>query len=413
MADSLLSGYRALDLTDEKGYVCGKVLATLGVDVIKVEPPDGDPGRQIPPFYHNTTDGNSSLYWYSFNTDKRSITLNLKVARGRGLFRKLVAGADFVLESFRPGYMNHLKLGYPALSRVNPRIIVTSITPFGQKGPYRRYKGSELVASAMGGILGNIGEPDRPPLKEALDSCYFHAGVAAALGTITSHYYREITAEGQQVDVSIQEVAASRTNMNLVAWEYDKRLLKRSGPFNQFGINPFQWIWRCKDGYLYWQLMGGLFGAPANRALSQWIEEKGLENPLREITKWEELDIASMAKEKLDIWQRAIANFFAQHTKEEISREGLKRGINCCVANNAVDLMRHQQLLARNYWVGVEHSELGTGFKYPRHFLLSSETENYTECRAPFIGESNDEIYGKEMGLSGTEIAALKEMGVI
>lgn len=413
MADSLLSGFRALDLTDEKGYVCGKVLATLGVDVIKVEPPGGDPGRNLPPFYEDTPDPNKSLYWFSFNTDKRSIILNLEKTRGQDLFRKLIEKTDFVLESFPPGYMDSLRLGYSELNKVNPRIIVTSITPFGQKGPYSHYKGCDMVASAMGGVLGNTGDVDRPPVKESLDSCYFHAGVAAALGSITAHYHREITGEGQQVDVSIQEVAASRTTMNLVAWEYDKRLLNRSGPFNQFGINTFQWIWRCKDGYLYWQLMGGLFGVTANRALSQWIDENGLENPLSEITNWAEFDVASMPRDTLDTWQKAIANFYSQFTKEEIARESLRRGINCCVINNSSDLVVHQQLLARNYWQDIDHPELGTKLKYPGYYILSNETVNYVKHRAPLIGESNDEVYGKEMRLSSAEIADMKKTGVI
>lgn len=413
MANSLLGGFRALDVTDEKGFICGKILALLGVDTIKIEPPGGNPGRSTPPFYHDAPDPEKSLYWFSFNTDKRSITLNLEASRGQDLLRKLVETADFVLESFPPGYMDSLGLGYQELSRVNPRIIMTSITPFGQKGPYSHYKGCELVASAMGGVLENTGDPDRPPVKEALDSCYFHANVAAALGTLTAHFYREITGEGQQVDVSIQEVAASRRTIGLVAWEFDKRLLKRSGPLNQFGLHSFRWIWPCKDGYVYWQLFGGLHGAPANQALSQWIDEDGLENPFGEITNWQEFDLASMTEEKLNAWQMAIGKFFLKHTKMEIAEEGFRRGINACVANNSSDLLAHPQLSARDYWVGLDHPQLGIRLNYPRHLFLSSETENFVRRRAPLIGENNDEVYGKELGLSSTEIAALKEANII
>jgi benzylsuccinate CoA-transferase BbsE subunit len=273
MADSLMSGFRALDLTDEKGFVCGKILATLGIETIKIEKPGGDPARGIPPFLHETPNPEKSLYWLAFNTDKRSITLNLDTSQGQDLFRKLVKRSDFVLESFAPGYMESLGLGYEALSRVNPKIIMTSITPFGQKGPYAHYKGSELIASAMSGVLLTNGDPGRPPVREGPDSNYFQSNAAAALGTVMAHYYRQLTGQGQQVDVSLQEVAASRTPSNLVVWEFDKRLIKRSGTVRTVGARSTQWIWRCKDGYVFWLFAGSRTGAPINRAISKWIDD--------------------------------------------------------------------------------------------------------------------------------------------
>ena len=241
MADKLMNGFRALDLTDDKGFVCGKILATLGVDVIKIEKPGGDSARNIPPFFHGSPDLEKSLYWFAFNSDKKSITLNLESKRGKELFLKLVEKADFVLESFMPGYLDKIGLGYEILNKVNPRIIMTSITPFGQKGPYSQYKGCELVASAMGGILENIGEPDRPPVKEALDSVYFQAGADAALGTMMAHYYCQSTGEGQPVDVSIQECATSRNTDNILIWQFDQRLVKRNGPISMLGTMHSRW----------------------------------------------------------------------------------------------------------------------------------------------------------------------------
>jgi len=409
MVDSLLSGFRALDLTDEKGFACGQILATLGVDVIKVEKPGGEPTRNTPPFYQDKPDPERSLYWFAFNTDKRSVTLNLETERGQDLFRNLVAKADFVLESFPPGYMDSLGLGYAALSRVNKRIIVTSITHFGQKGPHSSYKGSELVDSAMSGILDNTGHPDRPPVKEALGTIYFHAGAAAALGTLISHYSRELSGEGQQIDVSIQEVATSRTILCLLPWIWDKRLVKRGGPMGQIGFRPFRWIWPCKDGYIFWFFNGGPVGAPANRALSQWIDEEGMENPLREVTNWEELDIATMSQQTQDVFQNVFSKFFLKRTKKEIAEEGLKRGINAVIASDPSDVLSNPHLNARNFWKGLKHHDLGITLDYPKHFFLCSETQNYVRCQAPHIGQDNDEIYGKELGLSSTEIAELKE----
>ena len=413
MADSLLSGFRALDLTNEKGFVCGKILAALGVEVIKVERPGGDPARGIPPFLHNTPHPEKNLYWYAFNTDKRSITLNLEVNQGQDLFRKLVEKADFVLESFVPDYMNSLGLGYEALREVNPRIIMTSLTPFGQKGPYTQYKGSELIASAMGGVLLTTGDPDRPPVREGPDSVYFRTGAAAALGTVIAHFYREITGEGQQVDVSLQGVVASRTFTNLVMWEFTKRLIKRSGTVRKIGPRATRWIWQCKDGYVFWAFMPGRFGAPANRALSKWIDEDGLENPLNKIPDWDELDLALISREELDTYEEAIARFFMNHTKKEIAEEGLKKGINAASVDSPADVLQNRQLEARGYWVDLEHPESGSTLMYPKQFFLCNHTHNFVKRRAPLIGEHNEDIYAKELGLSSTEIVTLKKTGVI
>jgi crotonobetainyl-CoA:carnitine CoA-transferase CaiB-like acyl-CoA transferase len=413
MADSLLGGYRALDLTDEKGFVSGKILAAFGVDVIKIEEPGGDPARDIPPFLHNTPDPEKSLYWSAFNTDKRSITLNLELSQGQELFRKLVKTADFLLETFVPGYMDGLGLGYEALRQVNPRIIMTSITSFGQTGPYAQYKGSELIASAMGGVLLTTGDPDRPPVREGPDSIYFHAGAAAALGTMLAHHHRQINGEGQHVDVSLQEVAASRTFNNLVIWEFGKGLLKRSGGVRRIGPRATRWIWQCKDGYVFWTLMPGRFGAQGNRAVSQWMDEDGLENPLNRVTNWDEFHPAKISGAELGSYEEAIGRFFMNHTKKEIAEEGLKRGINAAPVDSPADVLESLQLRVRDYWVDLEHPEWGTMLTYPKYFFLGNETENFVMRRAPRIGEDNEDIYVKELGLSSTEITALQQAGVI
>lgn len=159
--DSLLTGFRALDLTDEKGFICGKLLAALGVETIKAEPPGGDPARYDPLFSDGKTDISKNLNWLAYNTDKRSITLNLESERGRELFKAIAVRSDFILESFTPGYLDSLGLGCEELSRINPRIILTSITPFGQQWPYARFKGCGLVISAVSGVMSTNGDPDR------------------------------------------------------------------------------------------------------------------------------------------------------------------------------------------------------------------------------------------------------------
>ncbi len=413
VTEGLLSGFRALDLTDEKGFACGKILATLGVDVIKIDKPGGNPAGNILSLNHDNSYPEKSLYWFAFNTDKRSISLNLEDSQGQDLFRKLVTRADFVLESFSPGYLDGLGLSYTVLSQVNPRIIMTSITHFGQKGPHSHYKGCELIDSAMSGLLNITGYPDRPPVREALGSIYFRGGTAAALGTLISHYCREITGERQQVDISLQQVDITRSAINLVVWQFDKRLLQLSGSRTQFGYALTKGIWQCKDGYVRWSLVGGQMGAPANQALSRWMDDDGLENPLKQIADWKRLDMAAINRETIDKFETAIGKFFLKHTKKEIAEEGVKRGINATAVSNSADVLDNPHLKARNYWVTLDHPEFGISSAYPRYFFLCNETENYVRRHAPNIGQDNDEIYGKELWLSSKEIAALKEAGII
>jgi len=414
MLESLLSGYRALDLTDEKGFVCGKILAAMGVETIKIEPPGGDPARNFPPCLNGEPETKTSIYWLSHNTDKRSITLNLALEQGRELFKKLVHGCDFIIESFQPGYLDSIGLGYVALEKINPRIILTSITPFGQKGPYSAFKGSEITLSAMSGIMATNGDADRAPLREGLDTIYFESNAAAALGTVMAHYIREKTGEGQQVDVSMQEVAVKRTSSNLLVWEFDKKLIKRAGTVRTVGARSTHWIWECKDGYIFWTFMGGKPGSQGNRAISKWIDDDGLENPLRTITNWEEFDMAAqkISKDVINVLEDAMRRFFLKHTKKEISEEGARRGLNACAIENPADILANPQLAARKYWTDIDNYNHKT-LKYPKYYFLSNETENFVKSAAPVMGEYNDELFKNELGLSDQEIKKLESSGVI
>jgi len=414
MAESLLNNLIALDLTDEKGFVCGKILAVLGVDVLKIEPPGGDPARRTPPHCRGADDLEQSLYWLAFNSDKRGITLNVENSQGQALFRKLVAKADFVIESFPPDYLDALGLGYESLKRINPKIIMVSITPFGQRGPYSHYKACELTISAMSGVLGDTGEPDRPPVKEALNSIYFEGGSAAALGAVIAYYYREVAGEGQHVDVSLQHVAASRDMTTLHILEFDKQLLKRTGDKGQVGgRRVFRWLWPCQDGHLFWALRGGHIGVRINEALSRWLDEEGLENPYNGIADLAQLDMATLSEETRTFFEGAVEKLFLRHTRREITERALSSGAQAWPVNNTADVLENPQLAARNFWQDLSLLGLGIPFRCPRHFFLSSETENYVRRRAPTVSEHNNEVYGQELGLSETEIMTLNDTGVI
>jgi crotonobetainyl-CoA:carnitine CoA-transferase CaiB-like acyl-CoA transferase len=201
----MLRGLCVLDLTDEKGSLCGKIFGDLGADVIKIERPGGDAARKVGPFYHDIQDPEKSLYWFFFNSSKRGITLDLGTIEGREIFKRLVEAADIVVESFPPRYLDGLGLGYSVLSEINPQIIMTSITPFGQSGPYKDYKTSDIVAFALSGAMSICGDPDRPPLRLNPYHAYSYAGATAAAGTLIAYYYRQVSGQGQHVDVSVQE----------------------------------------------------------------------------------------------------------------------------------------------------------------------------------------------------------------
>ena len=196
----LLSPYRVLDLSNELGFLCGKILGDLGADVIKIEPPGGEPARRLGPFYGDQPDPEKSLFWFGFNNNKRGITLNLESAKGRELFSQLVAKADFVMETFTPGYLDGLNLGYTTMSKINPRLVLTSITPFGQTGPYSKFKASDIEIMALSGCMSLTGDPDRPPLRVTFPQSYGWTGSYAAMGALIAHYHREQTGEGQQVE---------------------------------------------------------------------------------------------------------------------------------------------------------------------------------------------------------------------
>jgi benzylsuccinate CoA-transferase BbsE subunit len=294
---SMLSGVRVLDLTDEKGFLCGKILGDLGADVIKVERPSGDPARRIGPFYNNLPDPEKSLHWFAFNSSKRGITLNLEGSEGQEIFRKLSRRADVVMESFSPGHMENLGLGYEALSAVNPRLIMTSITPFGQTGPRRHDKASDITLMAMSGLMCITGDSDKPPLRMCLDQSYSLAGAHAAVGTLLAFWHRRFSGEGQHVDVSIYECVVRANYWEPARWEFLKALPKRMG--NQFARvrAAGRQLWRCKDGYVTWLLMGGDSGARLTKAFVEWMDETGQAGIMKGID-WETVHVAQASQER-------------------------------------------------------------------------------------------------------------------
>ncbi len=408
----MLSGCRALDLTDENGFLCGKILADLGVDVIKVEKPGGDPSRQRGPFWADTPHPEKSLYWFAYNSNKRGITLDIESTDGKEILKELVKTADFIIESFPPGFMDSLGLGYAALNSIKKGIILTSITPFGQAGPYRDYQTSDIVIMGMSGILYQTGDPDRPPVQMSLPQACLHAGADAAVGTMIAYYHREMSGEGQQVDISRQQSAAWFLANAIPLWELSGVTLKRAGAFRWTVNSTQRQVWQCKDGYVFFFMVGGRAGAKNFHELVSWMDSEGMANQYLHSVDWENLDMFKVSQDVVDRISQPIEEFFLAHTKKEIAREAVKRQISICPLSSMADLLSDTQLESRNFWVEIEHPELDTKITYPREFVKSSEGSCATRFRAPLIGEHNQEIYG-EVGLAKKELVALKQAGVI
>jgi len=403
-----LSPYRVLDLTDAQGAVCGKILGELGADVIKIEKPGGSAERDIGPYYHDIRDPEKSLPWFAFNHSKRGITLDLETAQGRDIFLKLVKTAHFVIESSPPGYMAELGLDYRVLAEINPGLIMTSITPFGQTGPYSNYKSADIVAMAMGGSMQLCGYPDRAPLTWSLELSWPQAGAQAAMVTMIAHYSRVKTGEGQHIDISVRDCIVWSAYPSPQNWDMLKAIIGRTGFTMPRGHLNIRLNHRCKDGYVAWMPWRG----EVTRKLAEYMEEEGMGGSFSE-TDWDQLNVEAVDQDQIDRWQDDLERFCLNHTKAELHEEAMKREFMLWPMNDIKDLMEMTQLRERNFWIDTEHPELGDTITYPGAPVQTSEGYWYFRRRAPLIGEHNAEVYLQELGLSGSEYARLQQDGII
>jgi crotonobetainyl-CoA:carnitine CoA-transferase CaiB-like acyl-CoA transferase len=414
--NGLLSPFRVLDLTDELGFLCGKILGDLGADVIKIERPGGDPARNIGPFLHDQVHPEKSLYWFAFNNNKRGVTLNLESDRGRKIFGQLVAKADFVLESFTPGILDGLDLGYKALSHLNPRLVLTSITPFGQTGPYSRFNASDIEVSAMSGCMSLTGDPSRVPLRVTFPQSYQWTGSYAAMGTMIAHLQRQRTGEGQHVDVSAQACLLWAFSHAHTFWDLNRHLEQRAGSFmtgRSITGAKMRVFWPCKDGYLNFIIYGGEAGRKTNQALVNWMDSKGMTPEFLKKKDWKVFNIAEVTQEEIDQMEEPIGRFFQGVTKKEFLEEVISRGMLGYPVSTAREILEDPQLKARGFWQTVDHPELGTSLLYPGAFAKFSSAECPLRRRAPLIGEHNEEVYVNELGLKSAEMGQLKENGIL
>ena len=340
-----LKGYRALDLTGLSGQLCGRILADLGMEVIKIEPPGGDPVRNLAPFIRSAEGRLLSTTFAHLNAGKASKVLDLDKESDRVEFQKLAAASDVVLESFQPGVMDSKGLGYKSLSAINPRIVMASITPFGQTGPKKNLACNDLVALAQSGFLYISGDPSLPPCKPPELQAYYFASLFAAAGVLAALYRRERTGKGDHVDSSMQETLATQEHI-IRLWANDKQILKRAG--SQHGSVAPAKIFPCRDGFVYlyvtrqhwklflsiWKDHSAVFDAP------EWLN-----NVYR--------------RAHADELNPAIESFLSRFSMAEITELMQSKGIPCVPVNTPLGFANDEHVQSRGFITPVHHTGFG------------------------------------------------------
>jgi crotonobetainyl-CoA:carnitine CoA-transferase CaiB-like acyl-CoA transferase len=411
----LLEDCRVLDFTDETGFLCGKILGDLGADVIKVERPGGDPSRNIGPFYKDIPDPEKSLYWFSYNHNKRGITLNIETETGREILKKLIEKTDIIIETFKPGYLKSLGIDYDVLCKINPKLIMTSITPFGQNGPYKDYRGSDLVLLAMSGFMSLLGDPDRPPVRPTLPQSFMWIGMHAAEGTLMAYYYRGLTGEGQHVDVSGQAAIVWASSIAPAYYDYNKEIPKRAGSFisgRSVTGALMRAVYPCKDGFITYIIYGGPAGIRTNKKLTEWMASRGMAPEELKNKNWDKFDITTVTQEEIDEIEEANRKFFETITKDEFFKKVIESDMLGYPVATAKEIMEDEQLRERGLWKNVYHEDLNAHITYPSFFAKFSTIPCNIWRRAPLIGEHNEEVY-REIGLNKKDLILLKEANVI
>ncbi|MDE3076315.1 MAG: CoA transferase [Chloroflexota bacterium] len=415
-AELPLAALRVLDLADDSGALCGRVLADLGADVVKVEPPEGDPGRRVPPFAGDSPEPERSLSWLAANVNKRGITCNLRTETGRVLFRKLASTADVVVETFPPGHLATLGLAYEALASLNSRLILTSIMPFGGSGPLSAYAASDLEITAASGSLWLAGDGAHPPVRTTLPQTPAWSGMHAAAGTLMALLAREATGVGQQVDVSGQASMIAAISHAPVFWDLLGEEQLRSGPYltgrSVTGAH-FRTIWPCRDGHVAFALYGGPAGRQTSQALVSWMEERGGAAPdvLKRVD-WDSFDIATVTPAQAQAIEAEIGPFLLGLSREEFFKGVVARNMLGYPVATVEDIRKDEQLAARDFWQQVD-LPWGGGADFPGSFGLFAGRRPPIRRTAPRLGEHNLEVYVDELGLTAAELTTLRGAGAI
>jgi len=406
-----LAGFRVLDLADERGILAGRLLADLGADVVAVEPPEGHALRRRGPFWGGIEDPERSLGWLAQSTSKRGITLALDKPRGRELFLTLCERADAVIETRAPGELDALGIGYDAQRARNKMIVLCSITPFGQDGPWRHRRASDLTALALGGNLFPTGDPDRAPVRASLPTSYFHAGIEAALAVVFAWLARERLDAGQHIDISLQEAMLMPNMSNPAQYAITKAKGGRAGAGYRVGKVFQPEIWRCQDGFVSFALRGGAARIPGLIAMVAYMDESGMAPPILKDRDWKSYNHNLLTQTEVDEMKAAFEAFFATRTKGELYRAALDRKLMLAPVNDPPAILGSEQLAARGFFTDVEYPELGGRLRHPGALATLRPAGVALRRRAPRLSEHNAEIFA-ELGLGPADLAALAREGV-
>jgi len=386
--------------------VCGRILADLGADVVKVEPPGGEADRLQPPFVGDVENRERSIPWLAANVNKRGATCDLGSVDGRALFGRLAAKARIVVESFPPGRLAEL-----GLNELLRDAIVVSITPYGQDGPLARVPASDLEVTAASGSLWLAGEEGRPPVRTAQPQSPYWSGMYGALGALVALQ----SPVAQRVDVSAQAAMTTVHPPAPVWWDIAREEHARTGPFLLGRSNVgsrFRNLWACADGFVSFAIQGGPIGRHTGRMLAEWMAERGEVPAVIAAVDWTTFDNTTLSQPQVDELEAAIAPFLRSLTKAEFFDGVVKRKMLGYPVGDASDSLADPQLRARDFWRHISPARGLPPLPFPGGFALFDGKRPEVRRPAPSVGEHNAEIYG-EVGIGVRELARLREAGVV
>jgi crotonobetainyl-CoA:carnitine CoA-transferase CaiB-like acyl-CoA transferase len=389
-----------IDISDENASFCSKILADQGARVIKVERPEGGTERSKNPYQKNSINSRKSLHFCYHNTNKLSITLDIETEKGRDLFLRLVRQADAVIESHRPGYLAAIGLGFNILNKTNPRLILASVTGFGQTGPYSLYRSSDIVASAYGGQMYVSGIAEGPPLQLYGEQPYYTASLFAAVGILVALRARRLTGRGQHIDVSLQESVAATLEQMPVRYFHDGIIPWRQGALHW---NMTSTVLPCIDGYILVTFEGNW------ETLVEWLDSEDMADDLKE-PEWLDIEYRRMhADHIIDV----LSKWTKSHTIAELFEKAQLMRFPWAPVQDIPNVFADPQLKDRGFFIQVAHPELAASLTYPGIPFIPGATPQTEFSPAPEIGEHNIQIYQHELGLSRTEMEELSARNII